>query len=124
MVFRSYQSDNDLVSEDYYSQELDYQQVIEKSKRAGNLEQNIQWVSEEQGIKIIYPSGLTGIRGKINLFRPSDKELDFEVEIKQDTSNSQIIPIADLHRGKYILQIDWNHNDVDYFTEGVVFVSK
>lgn len=124
MVFRSYQSDNDLVAEDYYSQELDYQSVIEKSKRAGNLTENIHWVSEEQGIKVIYPSEMTGISGKINLFRPSDKDLDFEVAIKQDTSNIQLIPIADLHRGKYILQIDWNYLDEDYFTEGVVFISK
>ena len=124
MVFRSFQSDNDLVAEDYYAQELEYQNVIDKSKRASGLEQDIRWVSEPKGIKIIYPSERADIKGIIHLFRPSDKDLDLDIEIKQDTSNNQIIPMTDLYRGKYILQIDWTHDAVEYFTEGVVFVSK
>jgi len=124
MVFRSYQTNNDLVSEDYYVQELDYQTVIDKSKRADSLAQDIRWVSEAQGIKIIYPSQLNDIVGSIHLIRPSDKELDLRIDIQQDTANSQIIPMSALHRGKYIIQVDWSHEAVEYFTEGVVFVSE
>ncbi|HAW51282.1 MAG TPA: cytochrome C oxidase Cbb3 [Flavobacteriales bacterium] len=124
MVYRSYQSDNDLVTEDYYAKELKYQNVIEKSKRADGLKQDITWVNDPSGIKIIYPPGLNNIKGVINLYRPSDKDLDFKIDIKQDTSNSQIIPMSMLHRGKYNVQVDWSHESVDYFTEGVVFISE
>ena len=124
MVFRSFQSDNELVAEDYYALELDYQNVIDKRNRAGQLEQNVVWQSDIEGIRLIYPSEYKDIKGSISLFRPSDKNLDREIIIAPDTALKQLIPISELHRGKYILQVDWTHDDVDYFTEGVVFISK
>lgn len=124
MVFRSFQSDNELVAEDYYAQELQYQNVIEKRNRAGQLEQNVVWQSELEGIMLIYPSEYKDIKGSIYLFRPSDKDMDLEIIIDPDSASKQLVPMSDLHRGKYILQVDWTHDEVDYFTEGVVFISK
>ena len=124
MVYRSYQFDNHLVAEDYYAQELDYQNVIEKRDRAGKLENDLTWASVSDGISINYPSELQGIKGSIYLFRPSDEDLDLRLDIAVDSLSTQLIQHSDLQSGKYIVQIDWTYNEIDYFTEGVVFINK
>ena len=54
MVYRSFQHNNDLVADDYYAKELQFQDVIDRQKRANDLEQNITWERAEDGL----PMGL------------------------------------------------------------------
>ena len=124
MVYRSFQHNNDLVTEEYYARELEYQDVIEKRNRADNLDSNVTWAMGEGGLIITYPSGMRDLSGKILLYRPSDKNLDIEVDVQPDSTNHQVIEWKDLNTGKYTVQIDWSYKGRAYFTEGVVFVSK
>ena len=123
MVFRSYQHTNDLVAEDYYAKEIQFQEVIDKKKNAGELAENITWKSTSSGILIHYPALEGKIGGKIVLFRPSDKNLDQEFDIVPDEKNEQVLPSEGLVSGKYQIQIDWKAGEEEYFTEGSVFFS-
>ena len=76
MVFRSYQHNNDLVSEDYYAEEIAFQDVIDKKTNAAKLITNIFWEKTEIGLLFHYPDMGEQISGEIYIFRPSDKSLD------------------------------------------------
>ena len=75
--------DHDLVSEDYYGEELKYQADIDKLKNAKTLETNISYLKTNEGLKIIFPEDIdyTEIAGKLFLYRPSNKQLDFETAL-------------------------------------------
>lgn len=123
MVFRSYEYTNDLVAEDYYTQEIQFQNVIDKRKRSAELTNNIMWESHENGIMISYPD-MPEIKGQVELFRPSDKNLDLQFDIMVGENKKQFIDVPELIHGKYIIQFDWQSEGVTYYTEGTAYIIK
>ncbi len=104
-----------LVSEDYYKDELHYQQEIDKLNNAVKLTQNIVLSNTENGVTIQFPEDMdfTKISGTILFQRLSNEKLDFSQDIKLE-GNSQIIPKEKLVAGKWIVRVEWNYNDQEY----------
>jgi len=107
--------DHDLVSEDYYSQELEFQNDIDKEINSKNLAYNISWTKTDEGLLIAFPDGLkfNSISGKVFLYRPSNKQLDFEVSISLSNHNL-LIPDKRLLDGRWNIKIDWQYNGKMY----------
>ena len=111
-----------LVSEDYYKDELYYQNEIDKVNNASKLVQNVKAVRVKEGILVTFPDDMdeTKITGKIYLQRPSDKRLDFVKEI--ELSNHEMLIREDkLINGKWNLKIDWVHNGHEYLLKESFF---
>ncbi|WP_203255787.1 FixH family protein [Hyunsoonleella ulvae] len=115
--------DHDLVSEDYYSEELKYQNDIDKLKNSKTLKTNISYTKTADGLKISFPEDINykEITGKLFLYRPSNKQLDFETAIS--LSNSYLlIPDERLVDGRWNIKIDWNYKGKSYlFKEPIVY---
>lgn len=124
MVVRSYQNNHDLVAENYYEREIEYQGIIDKREKTTLLKSNIKWTYEQTGLKIIYPEMEEKISGSIVLFRPSDKNLDMAIEILADENNIQLVSSDLLEKGKYLIEIEWQSGNGEYYTEGSVFIDK
>jgi hypothetical protein len=60
------------------------------------------------------------VDGSILLYRPSDYEEDKLFTIQLDSNLRQVLPATGLLKGKYIIKIDWNCDDVAYFQEKVI----
>jgi len=106
---------HELVSEDYYKDELHYQQDIDKLNNAAKLDQNIALNNSEKGITIIFPDDMDfkQIKGKIIFQKLSNKKLDFTKNITLK-SHSFLIPDSDLVSGKWVIRIDWNYSGEEY----------
>ncbi|WP_242132217.1 FixH family protein [Aestuariivivens marinum] len=107
--------DHDLVTEDYYGEELVYQNDIEKLKNSKKLTENIGYEKTAEGLKIVFPKNLEykKITGKVFLYRPSNKQLDFESIIS--LSNPYLlIPNNRLVDGRWNIKIDWQYNGISY----------
>jgi hypothetical protein len=113
--------DNTLVSEDYYSEELKYQKDIDKLKNAKDLKTKISYKRTNEGLRISFPEGINykKITGKLLLYRPSNKQLDFETAIS--LSNSYLlIPDKRLVDGRWNIKVDWQYNGKSYlFKESI-----
>ncbi|MBB3124820.1 hypothetical protein FHS04_002347 [Mesoflavibacter sabulilitoris] len=107
--------DHDLVTEDYYKQELKYQNDIDKEKNAKTLSANLKWRKTEKGMLISFPENLepSNISGKVFLYRPSNKQLDFETTISLSNHNL-LIPDKRLLDGRWNIKIDWNYKGNNY----------
>lgn len=107
--------DHDLVTEDYYKQELKYQNDIDKEKNAKTLSANLKWRKTEEGMLISFPKNLepSNISGKVFLYRPSNKQLDFETTISLSNHNL-LIPDKRLLDGRWNIKIDWNYKGNNY----------
>ena len=124
-VYRSVAVDDyqhELVSEDYYKDELLYQQEIDKMNKASELEANLSLRRISEGLVVYFPAELDAskISGTVRLQRPSNKNLDIELAIDLD-GNELLIPEDRLVSGKYQVIIDWKHDGAEYLFKDEIF---
>jgi len=115
--------DHDLVTEDYYKEELEFQNDIDKEKNSRTLSQNITWNKTEAGIVLKFPESLEikSITGKVFLYRPSNKQFDFETDISLSNHNL-LIPDKRLLDGRWNIKVDWQYNGKSYlFKKEIVY---
>ncbi|MBT8375508.1 MAG: cytochrome C oxidase Cbb3 [Winogradskyella sp.] len=107
--------DHDLVTEDYYQQELLYQTDIDKETNSRNLKEDVRITQLSEGIDITFPKNLdiSLIKGKVFLYRPSNKQLDFEIPISLSNHNL-LIPDNRLLDGRWNIKIDWSYKENNY----------
>lgn len=107
--------DHDLVTDDYYKQELEFQNDIDKERNAISLDENITWIKQDSGIVLNFPKSIPAndINGKVILYRPSNKNFDFELPIKLD-NHSLLIPKDKLLEGRWNIKVDWSYSGKNY----------
>ncbi len=105
----------DLVTENYYGQELEFQHDLDKQNNANKLEENIHWSRTDDGILIAFPEkfDIKEITGKVFLYRPSNKQLDFETAISLSDHNL-LIPDKRLLDGRWNIKVDWQYKGNSY----------
>ena len=106
---------HELVSEDYYKDELHYQEEIDKMNNATVLKQDISLRNSNQGIYISFPEEIdeSSIKGEILFQRLSNGKLDFS-EVIVLSGHEQLIPSDKLVSGKWIVKIDWEDGKNEY----------
>jgi hypothetical protein len=115
--------DHDLVTENYYQKELVFQQSIDKETNAKRLDEQVTWKKTPEGMLITFPRSLNieEIEGKVFLYRPSNKHLDFEIPITL-SNHTLLIPDNRLLDGRWNLSVEWEYDDVEYlFKEDITY---
>lgn len=109
---------HDLVTEKYYQKELAYQQQIDASKNAAALGEALKVIKTKKGLEITFPSKLdpTKIKGKVSLYRPSNKQLDFEIPISL-LNKYLLVPDKSLLGGRWDIIIEFKYLDKDYLVK-------
>ncbi|MDX6746391.1 FixH family protein [Polaribacter sp. PL03] len=105
----------DLVTEKYYQKELGFQDEINAEKNALELKEKITVQRTEKGLKISFPRAFSPeeIKGKVFLYRPSNKQLDFEIPIS--TSNTYLlVPEKRLLDGRWNIKIAFKYKNKAY----------
>ena len=117
------QYDHDLVTEKYYEKELTYQEKINASKNAQQLSDKIVFDTTADGLKIFFPKEFQeeDLQGKVFLYRPSDKQLDFEIALSK-VQNYLLVPDNRLLDGRWNITIEFKHSGKNYFyAEEIVY---
>lgn len=106
---------HDLVTEKYYQQELEFQNKLDATKNAKALKDNIKIEKVTEGIKVYFPTDFNpkDIKGKVFLYRPSDKQLDFEMPISI-SETYLLVPEKRLLGGRWNITVSWNYKNKDY----------
>lgn len=107
----------ELITENYYEEELHYQNVIDAKNKADLLTEKPQVeLKSNDGIHVIFPESNTNANTKINfyLFHSADKNLDIKKETHLDEQNSFVIPKNVLKKGNYVLKLMWKKDYTDY----------
>ncbi len=123
LVIKTYQHKVDLVSEDYYNQELNFQEKINKINNIKSQADKVTWQIEEKEIVLQFPITKGFIpSGVIEFFRPSDSSKDLKIPIFIDKENKQHLRKELLVRGLYRIKIEWKTNNVEYYMEEDLFI--
>ncbi len=114
-MFTDNNLDHNLVTENYYKAELEYQNDIDKQENSKNLTSDITWQRTNEGLVISFPKDLNAenIEGKVFLYRPSNKQVDFESSISLSNYNL-LIPDNRLLDGRWNIKVDWQYNGKSY----------
>ena len=108
-------ANHDLVTEEYYKEELAYQQEIDAATNANNLSTKMQIEKTAEGLWIIFPNNLKikDIQGTVSLYRPSSKHLDFNLPISLSNTHL-LIPDNRLLDGRWDIKVSWEHEGEAY----------
>lgn len=120
MVVKSSQNDVQLVQENYYEKDLNYEAFRQSRANAEAMPDPIQveYSVKERHIQIRFPSNMQKSVGKIALFRPSNKFMDKNYDLKLDDQSRMIIPLApDVRKGLWYVKVDWMHQNKQFYSE-------
>ncbi|MCB0472212.1 MAG: FixH family protein [Flavobacteriaceae bacterium] len=111
-----------MVSEDYYKDELYYQKELDKLNNASRLPQNVIVEKVDGGLLIQFPADMEAskISGTASFQRPSDQKLDFTKDIVL-TNKNMLVQNERLIRGKWNIRVDWKYEGVEYLLKESVF---
>jgi len=118
-VWKSTQYDHSLVSEQYYRDDINYQQHYDKLLNTQRLSQPllVQTNTKTGQLSLRFPTELNDVEGTIRFFRPTTKKLDTQLPIQVNERLQQDIDISTLTQGYWILKVDWTSGGVDYYQE-------
>jgi FixH len=124
LMVRSFGEKVDLVTPEYYAEELKYQDRIESIQRNNALENPVAIHLTADAVEIQFPESFKGrgLEGTIQLFRPSDTNLDRTYPIQPDPSNSQQVGAGEITPGLYHVRVEYQLDGLSHYTEKKLIV--
>lgn len=112
------QADYDLVTDEYYRKELEYQKEIDAEENAREVASDFVFVKTADGLRVDVPESLQqqNINGTMSLYRPSNKHLDFDLPVSLSNTHL-LIPDNRLLDGRWDISIRWEHGGKTYLVK-------
>ena len=121
MVYKSSGENFDLVTEDYYAQEIKYQDKIDSKSRTKNLTGKLQTTIKGKNLVVLFPQKEADLKGSINCFRPSDASKDFTTSFAIEDGRFSI-PLDKFIKGKYLIKVEWSNEGLNYYEEQSIII--
>ena len=108
-------TNHQLVTEDYYKKELEYQREIDEQNNAKENALLLDVRKVPGGLQLSFPEKVdpSKITGTVSLYRPSNEHLDFDLPISLSNSHL-LIPDKRLLDGRWDIKITWKHQGESY----------
>ncbi len=115
-VFSHGQQNSELITDNYYEEELAFQDVIDAKNNADKLENRPTYEQNEHQIAVVFPKEFNNENTSfsIDLHRSEDQKLDVKREMKLDAYNRIVIPAKVLRKGNYVLRMKWTKAKTNY----------
>ena len=116
--------DNELVVEEYYKHDAHFGDEMIRIQNAQNLAQKPLINVTPEGITIVFPDVFVpkNIKGKVSLYRPSNKKLDFETPISLSDA-TLLIPKKSLSGGRWDINMEWHYEGKSYLTKEIIYIN-
>lgn len=123
MVFIMMKQDISLVADDYYAQELMYQQQLNRKNNTMLLQkQPVVKIKNGKYVEVDFPYDSKVQEGKIQLFRPSTEKFDEQIMFTFLNNNKLGYELKRHISGAYRIRIWWKMNDQEYYWEEFVVI--
>ncbi|AIG29959.1 cytochrome Cbb3 oxidase maturation protein CcoH [Flavobacterium psychrophilum] len=115
--------DNELVVEEYYKHDAKFGDEMIRAENAQDLKLKPIITVAAEAISIVFPNTFIPkkIKGKVSLYRPSNKNLDFEIPISL-TNTTLLIPKKSLVGGRWDINMEWQYDGKSYLTKEIVYI--
>ena len=124
LVYRASGTHFDLVSKEYYKDELRYQDKIDGFRNAAAMEA-VQLRVDSTGIlQIRVPEQMKGkpVQGSLWLYCKTDAGKDLHIPLAEDTTGMRVINVSGKAFGKYQAKLHWEVLRVPYEFEQEIII--
>ena len=112
-----------LVQDEYYQADINYEEFRTKRQNALKLEEGPKvMVKHQTGQVVVDFPDQKGIKGELQLYRPSQTGVDHIMPITVNDSGLMIIPLEKIQKGRWTIKLDWTSSDVGYFWEDDIVI--
>ncbi|TDO26435.1 FixH family protein [Sediminibacterium goheungense] len=118
LVYKAVNTKYELVSKEYYQDELRYQDKIDGRKNAASIgELTVTYTKENLAIQ--FPKEMLGmeVKGEAWFYCKTAADKDIRLPLAPDREGIQIIERNKLPAEKYLLKISWEAADKKYYLE-------
>lgn len=118
LVYKAVNTKFDLVSKDYYKDELRYQDKIDGVNNANKIS-SISVSQDARQLILDLPKEMKGSKseGEIWLYCSSDAAKDRKLNLQVDDAGRQLIAKSSLVKGHYQLKLNWKSRGNNYYSE-------
>ena len=108
-----------LVNDNYYEQELKFQNQIDGGSRAKKSGASIVYDSASDSVVITLPAAQLAQKfsGTIELYRPSEPKLDREFLLEPKADGTHRLNVSKLVAGLWLVRVKWVAGGENYFLE-------
>lgn len=119
LTYKAFSIDFDLVAEDYYAQELEYEQRLTQLRNAAALESRPELILSNKDLRLVFPSGAAaeGIAGQLHFYDPASRDNDRYLDIVLDDKGEMNLPLNQLTSYRYTVKMSWSNKDTQYYHE-------
>jgi nitrogen fixation protein FixH len=123
MVYLSVNQHFSLVTDRYYEESLEYDEVQTKASNYSRLgaEVTIEVDNASSLVSITLPEGFRekGTAGKVHFYNPVDSRYDRHFDLEQPFRTGT----GDMRKGKWKVIVDWEKDGRGYLFERVIFIN-
>jgi hypothetical protein len=118
LVYKCMQQNFELVSKDYYGDELRYQDKIDGVNNANKLS-GIKVIENVTDISIQLPKELNGmaLTGEAWFYCPNNASNDRKIPLNVSDSGTMLIAKNKLAKTKYLLKLNWESGKEKFYNE-------
>jgi len=122
MVYIAFTKNADLVRDDYYENELAFDQTKQEKRNYTLTGEKIHIEKNENGITFLFPEMMdNNSDGTIEFYRPDQKKYDREFVLAMNDSRMQLLDYDNFVEGYYDVSIRWkDRNDKGYIFESSI----
>lgn len=123
-VYKAVQQDYDLVTSDYYAEELVYQEKIDQMKNALKLSDNAKLTWTEKGLVIEFPEELQGrkMTARVNMYCVTEKDNDFSISEENWALADLAIPAGKFNSGRWVAKITLDDAGTGYYFDPEIVI--
>jgi hypothetical protein len=125
LVWKSTHTKVDLVSEDYYTQEVNFQKKLDAHTNSARLSHKPIAGITADAILVFFPQEFSGkgLSADVQLYNPSNAALDKSFTALGMRDGRIEIPRKDIVPASYIIKLSWSAEGRDYYEEMPVKLS-
>ncbi|MEI8074519.1 MAG: FixH family protein [Bacteroidota bacterium] len=123
LVYRAVTTKYDLVSKDYYKDELRYQDKINSQNNASKISA-VKIEQDADAIIIHLPQEQKGfaLSGDVFFYCITDEQKDYHTALQVDSTNRHIVLKKSLQKGAYNIKMNWQLGTESYYFEEKVMI--
>lgn len=126
LVTISFNQEINLVADDYYKQEIEYEAQMDKLRNTASLSNKptLNYDADTGVLQINFPAELVSEfqSGEVHLFRPSDYKMDKKVRILLDENGNQSFDLNSLEKGLWEAKMTWKSGSREFYEEKKIVI--
>lgn len=111
----------DLVSSDYYAQELRYQEVIDGEQNLQALGKSVTISTAADAVTVTLPVSSFNGTGEVKFYRPDNAK--FDVTMPMAANGTISVPRNKLAAGRYEVKTSWTNDGKPYYHQQAITVA-